>query len=100
MEPTTQTQLTTIKASALKRLTMPSPDFFIKVQKWCIFLGFACGTLSAWFLSANKASRFGLTLSGLAGFIGVFGTLLAKLPIDEQKTIQKIKGEEGVSSNG
>ena len=74
-----------IKKSLWLRLKSPSPDFFIKIQRWCIFMTFACGAVSSYLLTDNPDSKIGLSIASFAGFIGVFGTILAKLPIDESK---------------
>jgi hypothetical protein len=84
----------TIKNSPLKRLTAPSPDFFIKVQKWLMFGGFVCTALSTYFLSLNPESHLAVALTSISGFITVFGTILAKLPVDEKKIREQKEFEE------
>ena len=87
-------ELKKIKSNPLKRLAHPSPKFFQNVQKWCIFLAFAFGALSSYLLTLSPMSRLGIALGSFAGFIGVFGTILAKLPIDEDKVVEKLEGED------
>ena len=89
-----KTQIDKIKSSPFKRLLSPSPDFFVKIQKWCIFLAFAFGALSSYFLTISPMSRLGIACGSFAGFIGVFGTILAKLPLDEDKTVAKLNQKE------
>ena len=79
-----------IKKNPIKRLTAPSPDFFIKVQKWLFFGGFTCTALSSYFLSVNPESKLAVALTSISGFITVFGTILAKLPVDENKVVEKL----------
>ena len=84
-------QIEEVKSSVIKRLQSPSPDFFITVQKWLFFGGFACTALSTYLLTIYPESKLAVALTSISGFITVFGTILAKLPVDSEKTIEKIK---------
>lgn len=90
MEDQIKKELEIIKSNPYKRLLNPSPKFFINIQKWCLYLAFASGAISSYLLSINTESKLGIALASFAGFLGVFGTILAKLPIDEEKIKENI----------
>ena len=90
MTTTEKEHVEKVKKSISKRLTSPSPDFFVTVQKWLFFGGFVCTALSSYFLSVNPESKLAVALTSISGFITVFGTILAKLPVDEKKVVEKL----------
>ena len=69
----------------IKRLNSPTPDFFKKIQKWCVFLGLATGSISAYILKLDFDSQVGIFLGTTAGFLTVVAPLLAQLPIVDDK---------------
>lgn len=66
----------------LKRIKLPTPQFFIKLRSWIMWLGGGLSGMSATLLSQFPDSKL-LMIASTAGIVfTAVGTLISSLPVD------------------
>lgn len=72
------------------RFKLPSPSFFVKLQKLCFLLGSILTGIGAYLLNNCPQSRLAVAITTFGGAILTIGTIISKLPVNEYEKLKEI----------